>query len=264
MSLAARTIAPDWNRRRFDWKKQVFACAELGRSAKLVAAALVTQFFDRDRPECSPGISALAEALAVHVDTVKRALRALEAGGWIDRGEGGHRGAFKVLALRFPSERRAQQAAVTTDENRPEKARLSVVKGGRSCTPFEGDARQERGAALHGKGCSRAPLSSFPPAPPYKDNQISPNGRGREAAPPRGALAREIQLGSDEARRWDGWLRMHGFPALATLAGRGSAEKRDCVTVPALIPPCDMGSITFHLAKRWAERLVRGGGDARS
>ena len=144
-----------WNRLRWDWQKAILADPDLPDRSRLLACVLVSQFAHHESAECRPGLPALADALSVSVDTVKRGLSSLEAGGWIERSAGRGRGRGNKLSISFlfAGEEKGGSAAPFCPEKGCNPAPLSAAK---------------KGADLRVKGCS----SAVPPDPPIRLNQI--------------------------------------------------------------------------------------------
>ncbi|MEO0682483.1 MAG: helix-turn-helix domain-containing protein [Pseudomonadota bacterium] len=130
--------------------RKVFARRDLPQSAKLLAAMLAQTFADAETGRAWPSKAVLAEALAVSPDTVKRAIRRLEAARFLDVERRRGRGRASVYQLAFPA------------GSEPEK--------GCTVVPFPAAKRVQTRSK---KGCSAAP--------PYKNPVRNPNTRTREA-----------------------------------------------------------------------------------
>lgn len=226
-SIAEARKPRSWNRLRWDWQRLVLA-SDLSMTAKTLAACLVSQFAHHESAECRPGVEALAEALNTSADSVKRALRDLEAGGWIVRAEGRGRGNRLAIGFQFPA--------------REKGADLPGFDAGKGGNPAPLSAA-EKGASLRGKGCK----SARPPTPPYK---AEPNLNQRSGGEkPVSHLACRIAADGHLRDGWDIWLRQAGFPDLEGLgwAIRDGLEYE----VPLRHPP--EGPVQTRIATKWAE-----------
>lgn len=255
MPTDPRPSSTDWNRRRWEWQRQVLADADLNDKAKLVAAAMVSQFFDMHRAEFSPGYTALAKALSTSLETIKRAIRALEAGGWLVRSGGGHRGKEMTMECHFPGESNGQADGSSSPEKGVKSDPLYGFKGGQSCTPFP----KERGSNRARKGVKSDPHYRPPPAPPYKDkNKYLQSARDART---RGPLSCVIPANGDAHRAWDAWLLPRGHPSLSQLARSVPAENGAGFEVPMKRPPDDDGTTQAVVAARWVRAMQEGIGN---
>lgn len=245
----------DWNRRRWEWQRLVLSDPNLTDKAKLIACALVAQFFDVQRPEFTPGYARLARALACSVEAIKRGVRSLEAGGWLVRSGGATRGKEMHMQCRFPDQKGGQSCTPIQGGKGVNSAPLERIKGGQSCTPL----REERGSNLTRKGVHPAPLSEFPPAPPYKDITKFPQS-ARDARRPahartRGALASVIAAGGEESTKWDAWLCPRGHPRLRDFAPVVAMEGGEGFEVPSRWPPAGQEGTEVLIAERWVLKI---------
>lgn len=117
------------------WRRAVLAAPELNHAAKLVACALA-EHMDADGGSCYPSVTTLAGETAQDRRTVQRALRALEASGWITRAEGRGRGhSSRYAAARPPAGKAAAVPPFGEEEGRhvvQQKAARRARKGGGS------------------------------------------------------------------------------------------------------------------------------------
>ncbi|MEM6742443.1 MAG: helix-turn-helix domain-containing protein [Pseudomonadota bacterium] len=132
--------------------RAVLARRDLPQSAKLLASVLAQSFADAETGRAWPSKAVLADALAVSPDTIKRAIRRLEAARFLDVHRGRGRGRASVYQLAFPP------------GSEPEK--------GCTVVPFPEEKRVQQRPK---KGCSAAP--------PYKNPVRNPYTRTREARP---------------------------------------------------------------------------------
>ena len=250
----------DWNRRRWEWQRSILADPDIPDKAKLIACAMVSQFFDAQRGQFSPGYARLAAALCCSVDTIKRGIRSLEAAGWLVRSGGAARGREMLMECRFPDGKGGQSCTPLHTIKGGNSAPQKPSQGGQSCTP----SGKERGADLTGKGGNPAPHKSPPPVPPYKDNtkflQSARTARGGLPARPRGALSTVIAASGEECSEWDAWLRPRGHPRLQDFAPRVRIGDGIGFEVPFKRPPKAQTGTESMIAERWVSSL-RGGAE---
>lgn len=227
-----------WNRLRWDWQSAVLASEGLPDRSKLVACVLVSQFAHHESAQCCPGLSALAKALSVSTDTVKRALRSLEDEGWITRGGGEGRGYKLTISFHFRSNTKGGNTAPLKDGKECSSALLSSA---------------ERGAVLHEKGCR----SARPPRPPYKDKPIFNQKSAR--LPARGArptdLSAFVRIGEWTEGEWDQWLSQQGFPPLSAIGKRITVAENEGWDLPFRVPPRPDDERAAGVALRFAQWL---------
>ncbi|SDX08622.1 helix-turn-helix domain-containing protein [Litoreibacter albidus] len=72
-----------WNKRRFDWKKDLNRSFELSRSAKQCGNVLCDQFVGRETGQCWPSNKTLAKAMRVGVRSIQRYIKELIEQGWL-------------------------------------------------------------------------------------------------------------------------------------------------------------------------------------
>jgi hypothetical protein len=72
-----------WNKRRFDWKKDLNQSFELTRSAKQCGNVLCDQFVGRETGQCWPSNKTLAKAMRVGVRSIQRYIKELIEQGWL-------------------------------------------------------------------------------------------------------------------------------------------------------------------------------------
>lgn len=214
--------------------------SDLSDRAMRIANALALLYVNRETGQCNPSRKTLAERLRISEDTVKRAVRELEAAGWIVRIAGRWRGSPSSVQFVMPSGN-VVALAPRAASGHAERGVQTPVKGGQSRTPMQsgkgGKSARERGANLH---------------PPYMNPKGEPLTResGRDRPAPH-RIAR-VELGSDEQAAWDRWTCSLGLPPLADLA----PLHRDGAAWPTTrTPPTDRASFEWTLAERvirWA------------
>lgn len=124
---------------RYQWLKAVNRSDLLPR-AKLVASALVVEFYSKDTGRCDPGAQTLATATGQTLDTVKRAIRDLVDAGWLSRSEGRGRGNKTQFDLLSPG-------TVISISSVKKGAPVHHEKGG-----IGAPLPKEKGAPVRGKG----------------------------------------------------------------------------------------------------------------
>ena len=203
--------------------------SDLPAGAKNVATVLLTQFANHETGRCFPGNASLATATASSLATVKRLLRALEAGGWIVRDVAAGRG--RKAAIRFTSPARL---------TRPEPRRAARSEAGKGVNP-DPRAKAEKGSILIGKGVN--------PDPPYirPEPTLTKRARGgararppADAAPARGPALSYRLIRFEERERiaeWDRWLAARGRGSLRAVAAPGSDAAGRGYLVPLRYPP---------------------------
>ncbi len=259
----------DWNRERWAWLAGVNATLGLSPIAKCLAGVIVTQAADHLSGDCLWRNERFADALAVSVDTIKRAFRALADAGWLIRTDGRGRGNCAVLTLTAPCDLAAVQriakqgnparrastdkgaAAVATSKKGCIPASAQSEKQGRTA-PFSRDNRKrkrvqncvEKGAELH-----------FPPTPPYKDTpNILQKGRVSGATEkPRLNNPFVAHHGSDRESEWNTYLASRRWPSLAELGVKSSDSQGTGWEVPYRTPPGTHNSFENSLVARWVE-----------
>ncbi len=222
-----------WNRLRWDWQKAILADPDLPDRSRLLACVLVSQFAHHESAECRPGLPALADALSVSVDTVKRGLSSLEAGGWIERSAGRGRGNKLSISFLFAGEEKGGSAAPFYPEKGCNPAPLSAAK---------------KGADLRVKGCS----SAFPPRPPYKaEPNLNQRNAGSSAAPKRSM--HPIPVSGSGAENWSAWLKRSEPPPIDELAERAKHAGEAVWLLPICSPPRAGDRIEEGIVQRWIE-----------
>lgn len=222
----ARTMG--WSADRFRWEKIVRKDSRLSRGARLLAAALVTDYVDRNTGACFPGRAALAADLGCSERSIDRYLRALEGGDGgpryleIDHAHGP--GRKPVLRLRMPSAgaeivRLADRKLSTTRDRtdaRQTSEHATVLSETRDS--FVGayiDEPRNEPIARRLAHDGEAGITSASSRKERKatDPHTAPS---RRHAPSGGYV-----LGSDEdwkRRRWEDWLASSGLPPLDLIA----------------------------------------------
>lgn len=236
VSILEGTRSESWNKRRWDWLRAVSQEANLSPIARLTAYVLVTQFANSQTANCSPGVMKIAVAVATSKDTMKRALRALAAGGWIDRGDDFSRGEHMTITFRFPENKGGRNALQAGCKNEPQE-------GGKTAPPG--------GAFLSDKGC----IFPAPPTPPYKDKpNTNQSARPKRPETPNAFCAKE---GGFESEEWDRWLEERSYPKLQALGMEIRSPNGGAFVVPYRIPPVD-DVVAVRIAEKWASWALGG------
>lgn len=209
---------------RYDWLRAVLKQADLSARAKALASALAVSFANDESGQINPGLDTLAQSLGVSVDTIRRGVAELEAGGWLARTVHHGRGKQTCFTLLSPG------AVVAL---RPVK---SSAQPSRATTPQPAKAKPKRSQArkvsavqdARGKGRNPAPKRSQPCKRHYKEGTgLEQEGRKRPtarpdtppAARPSPHLHRLVEAGTPQAEAWESWLRSEGLPPLDRLSG---------------------------------------------
>jgi hypothetical protein len=74
-----------WNKRRFDWKRDLNRSPDLSNGAKRFGAVLCDQYVRRENGQCWPANKTLANAMALHVRSVQRYIKELMIHGWLQQ-----------------------------------------------------------------------------------------------------------------------------------------------------------------------------------
>lgn len=74
-----------WNKRRFDWKRDLNRSPDLSNGAKRFGAVLCDQYVRRENGQCWPANRTLATAMALHVRSVQRYIKELMIHGWLQQ-----------------------------------------------------------------------------------------------------------------------------------------------------------------------------------
>ena len=185
---------------RFEWLKAVLQSEDLNAAAKAAASALAVQFANGETGQLNPSVLTLANYLKTSSDTVKRAIRALVAAGWLSRTEGRGRGNSTRYTLRSPGSAKVVENG----------AEVCAVKGS-TVAP----SGKRKGAMLHGKG-RRPALSYNKEEQSYeqKDRRSASTGSARPSFP-----VQFVEAG-DKAKviEWNSWLETEGLPSLQQLS----------------------------------------------
>ncbi|MGQ0565764.1 MAG: helix-turn-helix domain-containing protein [Gemmobacter sp.] len=279
---AARRVDQNgnWNRARWGWLKAVTSDADLSPMARLLAHVLATQFSHHETAHCAPGTDTLADALATSVDTIKRALRDLAAGGWLIRTEGRGRGnrseifflggnnVVPMICPRGPEASGDDRPAATLG---PAKR---YEKGGNSAPLNDGERAAQKGADMRGKG-GKSALSHYKADPkniqrerarPEAPGSQPRSGRPDYSAYDRAVAAKSqppevwnrplhpIKSGSDAEADWNRWLAKNGHPTVAQVAPQNHAGE---FGVPFRRPPNDDDAgIEAMLSQKWVRAFA--------
>src|SRR5262245_2102645 len=187
---------------RMRWRSAALAAGSgLTRTERLAVAALARHLNDASG-SCWPSLEALADAMdGLHVRHVRRALRSLEAKGWLAISEGRGRGRTSVYYPRVPGTTKPDTPApfseLKPDISDTENRTFPAPKRGR-IRPPEPEVRT-REAEPECSGANAQRLVGF-----YVDayRAVDPDGR---PPPPElvkqlaGVLKRQIAAGHDEA-----------------------------------------------------------------
>jgi hypothetical protein len=156
-----RSLIPDrdWKLERHSWLEGIRRDTALNPAAKVVAHAMALgRLSNRDVARCHATKPQLAEACGTSVDTVKRALKELEAAGLIVRRSGAGRGKSNTYGFLI----RARIVALKGGADAPSK--------GGAGAPFSGS---QKGAPMPPPRCTGAPFSPY-----IEDNpDLSQNAR---------------------------------------------------------------------------------------
>ncbi|OWJ78557.1 helix-turn-helix domain-containing protein [Haematobacter genomosp. 1] len=153
-----RLLQGNWNSARWRWLEAMLRERDLPAAAKNLATVIVTQAADHATGDCLWHNEGFAEALAVSVDTVKRAFRSLANAGWLIRSDGRGRGKRAVMVFMMPGNiaqaapgKRGNHAAAapvkqgnTAPISRPENGATLRVAHPKTVQPCS-----EKGAELH-------------------------------------------------------------------------------------------------------------------
>ncbi|WP_120500365.1 helix-turn-helix domain-containing protein [Roseovarius sp. EL26] len=99
--MTATSGKSDYNKLRFDWKKEVNASANLSRGAKHMAAYLCDTFVNKENGCCWPKNKTLARKLSLSTRTVQRHIKELLERGWLRHAK--IKNTRRALQIAFPS-----------------------------------------------------------------------------------------------------------------------------------------------------------------
>ncbi|WP_299821351.1 hypothetical protein [uncultured Jannaschia sp.] len=220
----------NWNRDRWDWKRALRKSRDLSDAAKVLAAAFCDDLSDRDSPCCSHTIEDIALDVGKSERSVQRAIRELEAGGWIEV----HRARGKSRKSEF---RCKMPATLATETGRPRVTNLSsyarpkdepavttvTPKGDNRVTPYNKEPKSHQSA--------RASDAPDPIPIRYRDHRFL----GSITHGPR--IVPSTDFGS--LNRWAAWLADEGLPKLCNTPLGRKAKKGDTVffALPTKAPP---------------------------
>jgi DNA-binding MarR family transcriptional regulator len=212
---------------RFEWLKAVMQCADLNATAKNLASAMAVQFANDETGQLNPSVETLADYLKTSTDSIKRAVRALVDGGWLDRTEGRGRGNRTVYRLLSPGKIVAFRPAKQATEPAPEKGATPHLQP------------KEKGANLHGKGGKSAPS--------YIEQSLEQKTRPRDRFADHtfvGNFTSGVQLLSKAdhwaaLNAWGEWLARMGLPKLCQLPIAEEAKRGTVFCLPYRRPPSD-------------------------
>ena len=216
---------------RWGWLKAVSKDGDLQPMARVLASVLVTQFSNTDTARCDPSTSTLARCLDTSPDTIKRALKALEAAGWLVRTEGRGRGNHSQIVFLSPG-----NVVPMTPKTPPSTA----TKGGKSA-PLN---KAEKGAILHGKGGKYAP--SYNKDKPNMNQRAQPTDKYRHERP-MPQLSKVAVNGSEAVTQWNAWLASKGLPSLEQLDRKTSNAQGRGWDVTHSYPPTTADETRYAL-----------------
>ena len=209
---------------RYDWMRAVLKQPDLHTRAKALASVLAVSFANDDTGQINPGLDTLADAMGCSVDTIRRAVGDLEAGGWLARTVHHGRGKTTCFVLLSPGAVVALRPIGQAPKAVPAPAPVADA-----ATPKRSQARKVSARAdAPGKGRSPAPKRSQTCKPHYKagtgsEQEARERPAARPSAPPSARpsphLRRIVQAGSPQAEAWQSGLRNEGLPPLDRLHG---------------------------------------------
>lgn len=215
---------------RYAWRMAVFnrPPEELNTTAKLVASYLVDIRANESTGQINPSYATIAKDLGgLSLDTIKRAVIALERAGFLAMPEGrtpnsGRRGVVFVLT----SPGAVVVMKPVQDRQKPQQ-NCRGSSGVNPCKP------------------AREPLQTCNPHI-RKEQYTEQKARARPFA----HLHKTVERGSDRATAWNEWLTSEGLPDLDALPALSHPQGWD---LPWAVPPHDRDCHEFGMAMRFIE-----------
>ncbi len=240
----SRAPLGDFNRNRWQWLDGVEEDAELNPTAKVLASVLARRCADHITGDCFPRNELLMRLMGgKSVDTVQRAFRALEARGWLRRGEARGRGSkatvtFLMTAkvIQLKAAERAQHDAKTPQISEPERAANMQL------------SNEERAADMQQKHRKYAASRIYPKSI-QKEREQSSDASSRPAP----HFSKFVETGSDYATEWDQYHAAKGFQPLAVIGVQVKREGIAGYDLPFNRPPRADGDAT---ERRIAEKFA--------
>ncbi|WP_170317537.1 helix-turn-helix domain-containing protein [Paroceanicella profunda] len=211
-------MSENWTSRRFVWLSAIMSNEALPDAAKLLASALCCTLVDGDTGQCRRRLEDMAQAIAKDKRTVRRALRTLEAAGWLRSEQATGRGRAALYELALPG----NVVVLPTRERgatKPQKADTSAPL-------YDAERRSDR--------ARKADTSDRP----YNNPTISQNARAHATPPKRHFQA--VSLTDRDAERiagWNGWLAAEGCASLALIASNAPSARPGVYQLPSRFPP---------------------------
>ena len=137
----------EWKQQRWGWLESVRRDANLNPTARLVAHVLVLDFANHKNMRCDPPMVAIARAVDMSVDTVKRSVAALCREGWVvratGRGPGNSNGYAFVMKGPVPALKQGKSASLKRGSDAPFHESQSSAdlhpEGGKPAPPYHKD-----------------------------------------------------------------------------------------------------------------------------
>lgn len=236
----SRVLLVDFNRNRWQWLDGVEEDAELNPTAKVLASVLARRCADHITGDCFPRNELLMRLMGgKSVDTVQRAFRALEARGWLRRGEARGRGSKAAVTFLMTAKVIYLKAVETT----PSEAKPATCGAKTSQA-----SALEKAADMQQKHRKYAASRIYPKSI-QKEREQSDDALGR----PSPQCSKFVPTGSDWADEWDQYHAAKGFQPLAVIGLRISHNGVDGYDLPFNRPPkADHNEIDRAIAMKFA------------
>ncbi|MHA6266482.1 helix-turn-helix domain-containing protein [Aliiroseovarius sp. CAU 1755] len=196
------------------WATHLLA-ARLGHWPRLVGTTLALRFRNKETGLMCPSVPTLAKTAGCSISTVKRAVIALEAAGWLERTDGRGTGKFTEYRLRWPD----NVAVLDAQKKKRHTATKKVSDEPLTATPRAG----KRSVVSH-QEVNRGPF--------YKNQKINQKadakGSGEQHSYPCPVTSLTVIAHEDvdQIEKWDRLLAQWDLPPIRILAQRGSEKGR--------------------------------------
>lgn len=247
----SRAPLGDFNRNRWQWLDGVEEDAELNPTAKVLASVLARRCADHITGDCFPRNELLMRLMGgKSVDTVQRAFRALEARGWLRRGEARGRGSKAAVTFLMTAKVIQLKAVETTpSEAKPTTCEAKTPQGSAPEKAADMQLSDNKRAADMQQKHRKYAASRIYPKSIQKEREQSNDALSRPAP----HLSKFVEAGSDYAGEWDQYHAAKGFQPLAVI---GVQVKRDGIAgydLPFNRPPrADADATDRRIAEKFA------------